>query len=43
MSLRTAVLSACWVYVGHTPNDRADPQASDDGCSICQTRTTCKR
>src|SRR5262245_57936364 len=20
-----------WVYVGHTPNDRADPQASDDG------------
>ena len=20
-----------WVYIGHTPNDRADPQASDDG------------
>ena len=20
-----------WVYVGHTPNDRSDPQASDDG------------
>ena len=20
-----------WVYIGHTPNDRSDPQASDDG------------
>ena len=23
-----------WVDVGHTPNDRADPQASDDGQGI---------
>ncbi|HWN86953.1 MAG TPA: hypothetical protein VNN99_17430, partial [Vicinamibacterales bacterium] len=31
VTTRSDAANGNWVYVGHTPNDRSDPQASDDG------------